>query len=234
MSLRSLSQDLVPPMAWRGLKGAARALRAWRARSAQRNGAPDQQDLEIYWDPKMAAALEHWGEGNAWLEIQIFMSLCTGRVLDIACGTGRVMAINARFPLIEVHGCDISGFLIDKAKEHGIDPARLRVCDARHTGYPDAHFNYAYSIGSLEHFTEPGIVEFLQESRRITARTHFHHIPTSRSGRDHGWITPHQSYFNNTVDWWLVKFRSVCSSVHVLDSTWQDDASVGKWFVCSG
>lgn len=224
--------DLCPPLVWRTLRRGVRVARQFKQRAAPHVGSPTEQDLAVYWNEEMAAGLESWGEGNAWQEVQYFMSLCRGRVLDIACGTGKVMQMNGRFPQLDLYGCDISDFLIKKAVERGLPAAKLKVCDATATGYEDRQFQYAYSIGSLEHFTEQGIAAFLRECRRITANASFHHIPTAADGRDHGWITPYQSYFNNSVAWWLVKFREQFSDVQVLDSTWGDDISAGKWFVC--
>ena len=194
--------------------------------------APDQQALDVYWDPKMAAMLETWGIGNAWNEIQLLLVNARGSVLDIACGTGKVMTLLAPYPDLEVHGFDISDFLIQKAIDRGIARDRLRVEDATKTGYPDRAFDYGYSIGSLEHFTEDGIVAFVAETHRIIATASFHQIPTSRSGRDEGWLTVTQSYHNNSVGWWLERFHRSYRSVHVLDSAWNDRISVGKWFVC--
>jgi SAM-dependent methyltransferase len=186
--------------------------------------APDRQALDVYWDPKMAAILETWGEGNAWNEIQL--------LLVIACGTGMVMTILAPYPNIEVHGFDISDFLIAKAIDRGISRDRLRVADATNTGYGEDAFDYGYSIGSLEHFTEEGIHGFVAETYRITRRASFHMIPVSRSGRDEGWMTTLQSFHNNSVDWWLERYRAAYPVVHVLDSAWSDRISVGKWFLC--
>jgi len=228
---RGLAQDVCPPIAWRLLTRMVRLVRQARRRR-RATDSPGAQDLAVYWNPAMAAALETWGEGNTWNEIQYFLCLCSGRVLDIACGTGKVIGINARFPSLELYGCDISDFLIGKALERGIEPARLRVCDATDTGYESKFFDYSYSIGSLEHFTEEGIGKFLEECRRTTRVASFHNIPVSRGARDHGWITPNQSYFNNSVGWWLPKFQRLFRRVEVLDSSWNDELSVGKWFVC--
>jgi SAM-dependent methyltransferase len=194
--------------------------------------APDHQALDVYWDPKMAAILETWGEGNAWNEIQLLLVNASGSVLDIACGTGKVMTILAPYPNIEVHGFNISDFLIAKAIDRGIPRDRLRVADATNTGYGDDAFDYGYSIGSLEHFTEEGIHGFVAETYRITRKASFHMIPVSRSGRDEGWMTTLQSFHNNSVDWWLERYRASYPVVHVLDSAWSDRISVGKWFLC--
>jgi SAM-dependent methyltransferase len=194
--------------------------------------APSDQELDVYWDPKMAALLETWGIGNAWNEIQLLLLNTRGRVLDIACGTGKVMTLLAPYPELEVHGFDISDFLIAKAIERGIPRDRLRIEDATKTGYAADAFDYGYSIGSLEHFTEPGIVAFVAETHRIIQRASFHQIPTSRSGRDEGWLRSLQSYHNNSVTWWLERFHTAFATVHVFDSAWNDKISVGKWFAC--
>ncbi|WP_202797435.1 class I SAM-dependent methyltransferase [Chthoniobacter flavus] len=190
-------------------------------------------DTDIYWTPAMAEALETWGEGNAWDEIQFLLATTRGRVLDIACGTGKTMqTLGQRFPALELHGCDISDFLISKAIQRGLPTDRLRVCDATQTGYPDGMFDYSYSIGSLEHFTEQGISDFLKEAARLTRQFSAHMVPVTRSGRDEGWITPHQSYYNNSVEWWLKKCREHFGVVYDIDSRWSDQISTGKWFIC--
>ncbi len=195
------------------------------------SGAPAEQELNIYWTPQMAQQLETWGADNAWREIQFLLVNCRGTVLDIACGTGTVIEILAKYPALKVSGCDISDFLLAKAVERGIDQSRLQVCDATSMPYPDGAFDYSYSIGSLEHFPEDGIGAFLKEARRITRGASFHQIPTARS-RSEGWISPSQSYFNNGVDWWLPKFRAAFDDVTILPSTWSDRRSVGRWFIC--
>jgi ubiquinone/menaquinone biosynthesis C-methylase UbiE len=195
--------------------------------------SPDEQALDVYWDPKMAAILETWGEGNAWNEIQLMLvNAPNSTVIDIACGTGKVMTILEPYPNLELHGFDISDFLIEKAIARGIPRDRLKVADATKTGYADNAFDYGYSIGSLEHFTEDGIPGFVAETYRITRKASFHMIPVSRSGRDEGWMKTLQSFHNNSVAWWVERYRSAYETVHVLDSAWHDRISVGKWFVC--
>ncbi|MEQ1861192.1 MAG: methyltransferase domain-containing protein [Chthoniobacteraceae bacterium] len=189
-------------------------------------------DTGIYWDPAMAAALETWGEGNTWDEIQYLLVGAKGRVLDIACGTGKTMELLAKFAPIELHGCDISDFLLKKAVERGIAQDRLVECDATKMPYPDGAFDYSYSIGSLEHFTEEGISACAGEAARLTRVFSAHMVPVSRSGRDEGWMKTIQSFHNMSVAWWEAKFRAAFPVVHVLDSRWNDAISVGKWFVC--
>src|SRR5438128_3876152 len=146
------------------------------------DNAGSKQALDLYWDPEMAEILETWGYGNAWSEIQFLVATNKGRVLDIGCGTGKVVEILKQFDRLEIHGCDSSDFLIEKAVARGLDPKLLKVCDATNTGYVDAFFDYSYSIGSLEHFTQDGIVAFLTEARRITKEASFNQFTVARKG----------------------------------------------------
>lgn len=228
MKMKTVLQDTLPPVLLRGLKQVKRRLQA----GSRPVGKAGSQDLDIYWDPAMAAALETWGEGNAWNEIQLLLLNARGTALDIACGTGKVMSMLQGIKELEVHGCDISDFLLAKAVERGIAKEHLTCCDATALPYPAGHFDYAYSIGSLEHFTEEGIHGFLQSCRKVVAKHSFHMIPVSRSQKDEGWISPWQSYFNNSTDWWVGHCKRTFSKVSVLDSAWQDERSIGKWLIC--
>ena len=139
----------------------------------------------------------------------------------------------SRFPFLDLYGFDISELLLNKAKEKGIAAERLKINDATKTDYSDNQFEYSYSIGSLEHFTEDGIMLFLKESSRYTSVASFHQIPVSENNTNMGWIKRGQSYFNNSVDWWLQKFNPHFSKVYVINSGWKDPGmSVGKWFIC--
>lgn len=180
----------------------------------------------------MARILETWGDGSVWHEIQMLLHDQTGLVLDIACGTGKTMQLLERFSRLEVHGCDISDLLISKASNRGIAPARLKVTDATRMDYLDSSFDFAYSIGSFEHFTESGLSAVIAESARVVRRTGYFMVPVARSGRDEGWMTTQQSFFNNSVAWWIARYRASYPCVEVFDSAWNDTISVGKWFAC--
>jgi ubiquinone/menaquinone biosynthesis C-methylase UbiE len=224
---------ITPPVIWDLLKFSAHKINNRKGYSRLHySGEPSEQDLSVYYDSQTAQSLETWGEGNVWNEIQFLMNGCNGKVLDMACGTGKTIEINSRFSNIELYGCDISDFLLKKAIERGISKNHLKLCDATKTDYEDNYFKYSYSIGSLEHFTADGIDKFIKESYRITQESSFHMMPVSRVNHDEGWLKNYQSYYNNSVDWWLKRFRKVYLDVCVFDSTWQDDISVGKWFVC--
>lgn len=192
-----------------------------------------KQDLGMYWDPKFGEILETWGEKHVWNEIQMFLSALEGNVLDIACGTGITTVKLRNYPKINVYGCDISDFLINKAIEKGIPTERLEVCDATKMDiYKDDFFDYSFSIGSLEHFTNEGIDRFISEAHRVTNKVSFHMMPVSKSGKNEGWMKTKQSFYNNSVSWWVDKFSNKFELVRVINSGWEDKNSDGKWFVC--
>jgi ubiquinone/menaquinone biosynthesis C-methylase UbiE len=190
------------------------------------------QDLSIYSDSKFTHSVNTWGQDTAWSEIQFLLAPCGGRIIDMACGPCTVLHQLSHLSACDCYGCDISEYLIGEAIKSGIPSSRLTVCDATNTPFENDEFSHAYSMGSLEHFTEEGIESFLKECFRVAKDSSFHQIPTSRSGMNEGWIKLDQSYFNNSVDWWLKKFTSIYPKTYVLDSSWEDPISVGKWFIC--
>lgn len=190
------------------------------------------QHLDIYGDPGFADLLEHWGEAHVWPEIRLLLGGRRGKVLDLACGTARTFDFLRSEPGLELYGCDISPLLIERAITRGYPAERLHVADATATPYVDAAFDYCYSIGSLEHFTEAGIDRFLAETHRLCRGLGFHQIPVSRSGFNEGWITPYQAYWNNSERWWRARFTAVFGKrVHVMSSGWDDAQSRGVWFI---
>ena len=140
-----------------------------------------------------------------------------------------------KYQSLDVYGCDISDLLIKKAIERGIKKNNLMVTDATKMNYPNNYFDYSYSIGSLEHFTEIGIEKFIAEASRVTKISSMHMIPTSKSGENEGWMstsTTIQTFFNNSDDWWMNKFKKNFSEVVMLNSIWNDGISFGRWFIC--
>jgi SAM-dependent methyltransferase len=226
-------EQILPPLITKGLKRLRHAVAASFAPEPIPSANVNEQDLALYWNPKVAAILETWGEGTVWEEIKYLLVNCEGNVIDIACGTGKNIEMNSFIKEIEIYGFDISDALIKKGRVRGILEYRLKVCDATHTDYEDNQFNYGYSIGSLEHFTEDGINKFLSETNRIVSKRSFHMIPVSRSGLNEGWIKTMQSAHNNSVKWWLEKFEKHFSNIYILESRWPGDViSEGKWFIC--
>ena len=98
--------------------------------------------------------------------------------------------------------------------------------------YPENFFDYSYSIGSLEHFTEKGLNDIIGKLHFITKKYTVHMMPVSKKNENEGWIKTYQTFHNNNVAWWVNKFEQKFSKVEVIDSSWQDHISIGKWFIC--
>jgi SAM-dependent methyltransferase len=203
-----------------------------KPRSVSLGKNPDKQDLDLYWDEEYANTLEGWGKGTVWTEIELLFATLKGKVVDIACGTGPTIEILNKNPNLEVYGFDISDVLINRANKKGIPIERLKVADATKRIYNKDEFNYSFSIGSIEHFTENGIDLFLENSAYYTKDYCFHMLPVNKDGINKGWEKYDQSYFNNSVEWWLPFFHKHFSEVIVLNSTWVGADLIGKWFVC--
>jgi len=237
--MKKILRNFCPPILWRilsKLKYSGKNLRETESDNIslekKESKNPTEQDLDLYWTPEMAKILDEWGFDNVWNEIQLLLANCKGKVLDIACGTGKTIEMLYKFPDLEIHGCDISDLLINKAIQRGIEENKLIVCDATHTNYEDNQFDYSYSIGSLEHFTLEGIDAFIKESKRITVKASFHMIPTSRSQTNEGWMKTTQSFFNNSDEWWMGKYKKHYRKVEMINSKWNDNISFGRWFIC--
>ena len=234
--MKSFIRQLCPPFIWHALfllKGGKTPKYTGGHLSLKKfSGNPEKQDLDLYWDANYVDALDEWGKDNVWNEIQMFLPCAKGKVLDIACGNGVTIKILEKYKELQIHGFDISDLLIDKAVKKGIPKERLKVADATKTDYPTDEFDYSYSIGSLEHFTLEGIDQFLAECARYTKTASFHMIPISRIGVNEGWMKTKQSFFNNSDEWWVEKFKKHFTSVYSIASKWEDEISFGRWFVC--
>lgn len=200
--------------------------KGWRARTGAR------QDTSIYFDPQFAELLETWGNDSVWPEIRALLGGRSGKTLDLACGTGRTYDFLKDFPQLAYYGCDISAPLIERAAQRGIPRAHLTVQDATRLQYRDGEFDFLFSIGSLEHFTEDGLASTIAECRRVSRGLNFHQVPVSRTGFDEGWITPYQSYWNNSECWWVKQFSRSFEKVWTMTSHWSDRQSRGAWFIC--
>ena len=144
--VKDISTKVCPPILLDFIKLLYRSYLSNKMISSKETNTPNKQDMDLYWDPKMAEMLDTWGEMNVWKEIQLLMVNCKGKVLDIACGTGKTMEIVSIFP-IDVHGCDISDLLIGKAIERGILQDHVTICDATQLPYEKTIFITRTQLG---------------------------------------------------------------------------------------
>ena len=57
-------------------------------------------------------------------------------------------------------------------------------------------------------------------------------MPVSRKNINEGWIKTYQTFHNNSENWWVDKFKKKFNRVYVVNSSWNDFISNGRWFLC--
>ncbi len=90
-----------------------------------------------------------------------------GRVLDVACGTGRVTGLLVREGFGEVVGTDVSTAMMEVAKRR-LPHVEFFQGDATHLPVDDRSFDAVTCIGLLMHLDTPARVAALRELARIS------------------------------------------------------------------
>jgi SAM-dependent methyltransferase len=93
-------------------------------------------------------------------------------VLDLGCGTGRVMEHVAPW-CREVHGIDISERMVEGGRERLAGLANVHFHHGNGydlAGFGDASFDVVYSIVALQHMPRTVAYNYLLESHRVLAR----------------------------------------------------------------
>jgi ubiquinone/menaquinone biosynthesis C-methylase UbiE len=92
------------------------------------------------------------------------------RVLEIGCGAGRVTRALSRV-FGEVHGVDVSGEMIARAKELLADRPNVRLYKnngADLAVLPDLQYDFAFSIIVFQHIARREVIErYVREVRRV-------------------------------------------------------------------
>ena len=94
------------------------------------------------------------------------LSKATGKILDVACGTGQNLPLFA--PNSEITAVDLSPKMLELARmnaiKHGLD-VNLAVMDAEHLEFPDGSFDTV--VSTLSTCTFPNPLKALQEIKRV-------------------------------------------------------------------
>lgn len=94
------------------------------------------------------------------------LSKATGKILEVACGTGQNFPLFA--PNSEITAVDLSSKMLEIAREnaikHGLN-VNLAVMDAEHLEFPNGNFGTVVSM--LSTCTFPDAVKALQEMKRV-------------------------------------------------------------------
>jgi SAM-dependent methyltransferase len=177
--------------------------------------------------------LNVWGRESVWDEIKMLLVNCQGKVLDIGCGTGEVIKLLSGIPGIEMYGSDISEKLLTECVTKGIAGDRLKVCDLKKLDqFGENAFDYSFSIAVLHYINKNDLVVFARNASLISKKASFHFVSVSKINQDEGWISNWHSFQNNSVEWWKSIFETAFRKVTVMDSSWDDKDSFGKWIIC--
>lgn len=84
-----------------------------------------------------------------------------GRLLDIGCGVGQVVATLTREGY-EAHGVDVAAPNIERTRSF---TERCLLYDGRNLPYPDAHFDSVGALNVVEHVQDPE--DFIREAVRV-------------------------------------------------------------------
>lgn len=91
------------------------------------------------------------------------------RVLDVACGTGQLLALLAeRLDSPQLVGVDQVPAMLEVAKQRVGQRAFLLECDASRLPFDDASFQLVTSTSALHYFQDPDAA--LREMRRVISR----------------------------------------------------------------
>jgi ubiquinone/menaquinone biosynthesis C-methylase UbiE len=92
-----------------------------------------------------------------------------GRVLDVACGTGRVTALVVGEGFAEVVGSDVSNAMLAVAKRR-LPGVEFFQSDATSLPFPDESFDVVTCVGLLMHLDAATRVAVLKELARVSRR----------------------------------------------------------------
>ena len=117
----------------------------------------DQYEKQIWFDQYIL--------GVARLRKKL-LSKATGKILEVACGTGQNFPVFA--PNSEITAVDLSPRMLEFARETAIKHrlnVNLAVMDAEHLEFPDGNFDTV--VSTLSTCTFPNPVKALQEMKRV-------------------------------------------------------------------
>jgi ubiquinone/menaquinone biosynthesis C-methylase UbiE len=105
-----------------------------------------------------------------WLLARAFGGLPRdARLLDVACGTGR-LASRIASHAASFTGVDVSFEMLTEARRHGIAGARYIQGDATRLPFPSGSFDVVTSMRFLRHLESPSRIAVFRELARVSRR----------------------------------------------------------------
>lgn len=88
----------------------------------------------------------------------------SGRLLDVACGNGRLLGMLRRTRTFDGYGTDISEAMV-RAARHELPEMDFRVAAADNLPFEDGYFDVVTVCAAFHHF--PDVAAFAREARRV-------------------------------------------------------------------
>lgn len=110
--------------------------------------------------------LEPFNNGLRRIGLKMFSVNEGMNVLDIGCGTGTHLKIYQE-KRCNIFGIDLSESMLGLAKKKLGQNARLELCDATNTPFPNDFFDLIYSMTVLHEMDEEVRISVLKEAKRI-------------------------------------------------------------------
>ena len=154
-----------------------------------------------YWDGSRQTGYGGYHYDGRWRAVAQAMADHYGlkagdRVLDIGCGKGFLLyELTQVVPGIEPVGVDISDYALEHAKPE-IKPF-LQKMDATRLDFPDAHFDFVYSLTTLHNLPCYDLDKALREMQRV--------------GRQHRYVCV-ESYRNESEKANLLYWQLTCEA----------------------
>ena len=117
-------------------------------------GALEQFDVE---------GAERWGAGYDWYLRRWLPAARDARILDVACGSGRLLHFLKKRGYTRLTGVDLSESQVELARQTGV-PVSCEDAIGYLKGQPDT-FDLIVGLDIVEHFRKDEVIEFLRAVR---------------------------------------------------------------------
>lgn len=147
------------------------------------------------WAPVAKAMIDHYGIKPG------------DKILDVGCGKGFLLyEISLLLPDIQIFGLDISSYAIENAKEE--IKSRLQVGNAKSLPFPDAYFDFVYSITTIHNLHNYDLDKALREIERVGKRNKYVCVESYRNEEEKAnllyWQVTCEAFCTpDEWDWWF-------------------------------
>lgn len=183
--------------------------------------------------------LDHWGSVDVWLEFREFPKHWSGTVIDIGCGTGKVMqTVKEKNPNIQILGIEPGKDLVKQSRKNGIEAKEI-VCST-FSEFLKAHnsrykTDYLYSIAALQYFNLTELNELLSFLKENLNKQAVFFLPASVDDCDSGIFLSWQTYNRMSKAWWKKLFSDGLPGfeIKIGESKWKDQECYGIWLIAN-